>query len=368
MNPEKTILFVTLPEPGHILPTIGVARDLARESFRIVYLTAGFFEPLLKKHGFDIVPLLPPDVEDTSMQLSGWAYWYMFDVANGVPIELALVDRIKEIVRKFNVYGVVVDDMYVDLFGEHLRQYLASLPCFALGITLRNWDVRQTLTVVPRAYLCPAAFEIPGLLSRDADVHYAEPSIYNDFSVSGDRPREPRRPHVLVTFGTQSIMHKNALARLRLIIELAAAFPETDFTVACGRGIFPPYENDATRNIKILESVPQLELLRRSDMFITHGGLSSIKESIISGVPLLVLPTVFDQPFNAIRVEAHGIGAAIFPEELTSTALTAAFLRVRQSTAIREKLSYLQNVFIAEQENRKAASLIIRSLAESRLK
>jgi UDP:flavonoid glycosyltransferase YjiC (YdhE family) len=365
MSKEKAILFVTPPELGHLLPTIGIARDLARESFRIVYLTGGFFEPLLQRHGFEIVALLPSDVEDTAMQLSAWTYWYTFDAVNGWRADLALIDRINEIVRKLNIYGVVVDDLFIDRYGEPLSQYLATLPCFAIGITLRDWTRAEKPTVVPRAYLCPAAFEIPSLVWRDANVHYVEPSIYNEFGAAVDRPREVRRPHVLVAFGTQSsIMHSNASARLQLIIELAASFPETDFTIACGRGILSSCVNETSANVKIQESVPQLELLRRSDMFITHGGLSSIKEGIISGVPLLVLPAQFDQPFNAIRVEVHGIGEAIFPEELTLAALTAAFLRIRQSATVREKLSYLQKIFIDEQTNRRAAQLILESFAK----
>ena len=41
---------------------------------------------------------------------------------------------------------------------------------------------------------------------------------------------------------------------------------------------------------------------------ITHGGLGTIKECILLGVPMVVFPLMRDQPFNAARVAYHGIG------------------------------------------------------------
>jgi zeaxanthin glucosyltransferase len=63
-------------------------------------------------------------------------------------------------------------------------------------------------------------------------------------------------------------------------------------------------------NIYIFKSLPQLEILRHADLFITHGGLNSIKESIWAGVPVLVYPIhpEYDPNGNAARVVYHGLG------------------------------------------------------------
>jgi len=63
-------------------------------------------------------------------------------------------------------------------------------------------------------------------------------------------------------------------------------------------------------NVYILTKVPQLEMLQLADLFITLGGLNSIKESIYCGVPLLVYPTLSsrDQKGNAAKVVYHGLG------------------------------------------------------------
>ena len=56
--------------------------------------------------------------------------------------------------------------------------------------------------------------------------------------------------------------------------------------------------------------VPQLEVLKFSDLFITHGGMGSIKESIEYEVPMIVYPLdpLYDQNGNALKVEYHKIG------------------------------------------------------------
>jgi UDP:flavonoid glycosyltransferase YjiC (YdhE family) len=60
----------------------------------------------------------------------------------------------------------------------------------------------------------------------------------------------------------------------------------------------------------MLNYVPQLDVLRYTDAFISHGGLNSIKEAIDQAVPMLVYPgeSVMDPPGNSTRVVYHEIG------------------------------------------------------------
>lgn len=56
--------------------------------------------------------------------------------------------------------------------------------------------------------------------------------------------------------------------------------------------------------------VPQLRVLAEADVFITHAGFGSIKESIYYGVPMLAYPLDphYDQNGNALKIEYHGLG------------------------------------------------------------
>jgi len=64
------------------------------------------------------------------------------------------------------------------------------------------------------------------------------------------------------------------------------------------------------RNFFFFSRVNQLDTLKYSDCFITHGGLGSIKEAVKMKVPVLVYPLDYnwDQPDNALKVIFHKIG------------------------------------------------------------
>ncbi|WP_461086512.1 glycosyltransferase [Spirosoma flavus] len=63
-------------------------------------------------------------------------------------------------------------------------------------------------------------------------------------------------------------------------------------------------------NIHLYKHVDQLALLQVARLFITHGGLGSIKESLYHCVPMLVYPLglSYVQLPNALKIEHHGLG------------------------------------------------------------
>lgn len=63
-------------------------------------------------------------------------------------------------------------------------------------------------------------------------------------------------------------------------------------------------------NVYIFNSVPQLDVLREADLFITHGGINSIKESVHAEVPMLMYPvhSDYDPRGNSVRVAYHSLG------------------------------------------------------------
>lgn len=55
-------------------------------------------------------------------------------------------------------------------------------------------------------------------------------------------------------------------------------------------------------NIILAKFSPQIEILKRASLFVTHAGCNSIGETIHYGVPVVCLPLQGDQPLAAIRV------------------------------------------------------------------
>lgn len=69
-------------------------------------------------------------------------------------------------------------------------------------------------------------------------------------------------------------------------------------------------KNKVLNDVIFFSRVPQLKVLEIADLYITHGGLGGIKESIFYKVPMLVYPLCLqnDQTGNGLKVEHHGIG------------------------------------------------------------
>jgi UDP:flavonoid glycosyltransferase YjiC (YdhE family) len=70
--------------------------------------------------------------------------------------------------------------------------------------------------------------------------------------------------------------------------------------------------------------VPQLAILERAHIFLTHAGLNSMHESLWSGVPMVAVPQQFEQLRNAQAMAAAGAGIVIDAEAWGKPASAAA--------------------------------------------
>lgn len=70
---------------------------------------------------------------------------------------------------------------------------------------------------------------------------------------------------------------------------------------------------DTSTNVLVVPFAPQTSVLHHYNVhvFLTHGGLNSICESLIAGTPLVLLPFMGDQLENAAKIDAIGAGIMI---------------------------------------------------------
>lgn len=71
-------------------------------------------------------------------------------------------------------------------------------------------------------------------------------------------------------------------------------------------------------NFFIYPFVPQLDVLKHSQIFITHGGMNSVNEGLYYQNKLLVIPMDMDQFAVADRVEELGVGYQLKEKRLDS--------------------------------------------------
>ncbi|MBJ8031673.1 macrolide family glycosyltransferase [Bacillus cereus group sp. N21] len=89
-------------------------------------------------------------------------------------------------------------------------------------------------------------------------------------------------------------------------------------------------------NFKLYNYVPQLEVLKHTDIFVTHGGMNSSSEALYYDVPLVVIPVTGDQPLVAKRVTEMGAGIRLNRKELTSKLLREAVQTIINDVTFKE--------------------------------
>jgi MGT family glycosyltransferase len=78
----------------------------------------------------------------------------------------------------------------------------------------------------------------------------------------------------------------------------------------------------------VVSYAPQLDLLSRAALSITHAGLNTVLDSLTYGVPLITVPITFEQPGIASRVRWCGAGQVIPFSKLNTKRLRTAIHEV----------------------------------------
>ena len=87
---------------------------------------------------------------------------------------------------------------------------------------------------------------------------------------------------------------------------------------------------------------PQLELLQKASLTITHAGLNTTLESLSNGVPMVAIPITNDQPGVAARIAWTGAGEFVPLSRLSVPKLRTAVQRVLTQDSYKQNASRLQ--------------------------
>lgn len=228
-------------------------------------------------------------------------------------------------------------------------------------------DFWPTFTAFPEAVLCASAVDYPGEsalrptylatpieLDRREEVTEALQSFVHGASLL-----------IYASLGSQPGRYLGARRLFTALLEVMQTRPDLRAVIATGpKYLSDPIFANVPANVFLLRTAPQLWLLRRSALFITHGGLGSVREAIAMRVPMIVVPQQHDQPGNAARVVHHKLGVHLDPDHVSSTSLATSIKTVLKHKAM--FASHLESVYAAtlaeEAENRSAE--YIEQLAE----
>lgn len=143
------------------------------------------------------------------------------------------------------------------------------------------------------------------------------------------------------------------------VIEAFAQQPEWRLVVAVGRRIAPDRFKPLPSNIHLLRYVPQLDILGRAQVMLTHGGIGTINECILFGVPMIVYSGgVMDENGNAARVEYHGLGLRGDLKRESPMVMTQKVAQILDNDTFRQNIQRMQAVYQRYRQENRAAHLI----------
>jgi len=145
------------------------------------------------------------------------------------------------------------------------------------------------------------------------------------------------------------------------IIAGVAKHRETQLVLSIGDQLDPKQIGPAPGNAIIVNQAPQLELLKRTSVCITHAGLNTVLESLAQGVPQLAIPVTFEQPGVAGRIAAKKTGVTMPFEALTSDRLSELLGEVLHNATYRENARKFQDIINKTNGLSLAADIVERS-------
>jgi zeaxanthin glucosyltransferase len=136
--------------------------------------------------------------------------------------------------------------------------------------------------------------------------------------------------------------------------------------LSVGDQVDPRQIGPVPNNAIIVKRAPQLELLKRASVCITHAGLNTVLESLAQGVPQIAIPVSYDQPGVAARVAHHQTGVVASLDKLTADHLSNLLDEVLTDNTYRDNAGKLQKAIAEANGLSVAADLIEESLGATK--
>ncbi len=362
-------LFTTLTGLGHFHPLVPPARALAAAGHEVCFASAPSFRPRIEASGFSAfaagfdrerdaaddryvrlqaeLESLPPDGPARTLfrihRLFGGLY-----AERMVPDLLAIAAEWRPdlLVRESAEFGACIA-------AEALGRPHASVRTNTMlsADTARELVAADLAAVRSRHDLPPdpgnhmlfrylhLAFEPPGFADRDwppaPTAHLLRPV---PFSASGDEALPAwvasltGRPVVYATLGT--VFNSRTPGLFEAIVEGLRDEP-IELILTIGRDRDPTELGPQPENVHIERYIPQSLLLPHCDVVLTHAGFSTVAAALDHGLPVISIPIDADQPANADRCVALGVGVTIEPGRRTPESIRAAVHEVLRDPVYR---------------------------------
>ncbi|MGX1273042.1 MGT family glycosyltransferase [Streptomyces phaeoluteigriseus] len=391
MTAPAHIAMFSIAAHGHVNPSLEVIRELVARGHRVTYAVPPALADKVAATGAEVKPwhstLPSPDADP-----SAWGSTLLDNV------EPFLDDAVQALPQLIEAYDGDEPDLVLHDIASYPARVLAhrwGVPAISLSPALVAWEgyeqeVAEPMWAEPKktargqAYyarfgawleengitLHPDDFAgrparslvlIPKALQPNADR--VDESVYTfvgacqgDRTAEGDWPRPAGAGKVvLVSLGSAFTKQPDFY---RACVEAFAGLPGWHLVLQIGKHVDPAELGDVPANVEVRAWVPQLAVLRRADLFVTHAGAGGSQEGMATATPMIAVPQAADQFGNAAVLQALGVARHVPAEEVTADTLRAAALALVDDPEVARRLEAIQAEMAREGGTGRAADLI----------
>lgn len=169
-------------------------------------------------------------------------------------------------------------------------------------------------------------------------------------------------PLVYASLGTT----RKADPALYYSIASACSGLDLQLVVTLGGRRSPDLFTNLPGNPLVVVSAPQLDLIKKADIVVTHAGPNTVLETLMSGKPMLALPLALDQPAVAARLERAGVGEVLGSQHRSADEIRERLIKLRTDKGYREAAQRIQSQLQSLHGSARAASIIEEALRRKR--
>jgi MGT family glycosyltransferase len=375
-------LFFGLPLHGHTNPSLGLVRALVDRGDRVTcYSTevfaeaitraGGHFRPYrnqflreltsLPEHMEDLAALMmrtTADVLETELpeakaalpdyviadSVAPWGQWI------GQTLAVPIVTSITTFAVNRQVMAYAVHEGNRPKSLRRLAAKIRSIAsAYVVGRSLRRkYGVAGTgvmgllfgqsgLNIVYTS----SAFQ-PRAETFDGRFVFIGPPALAQTAMAGDPATVPVRPRIYVSLGT---LFNADVSFFRKCFSTFAG-RDVDVVMSVGHNVSLDALGAVPANVDVRPFVDQLDVLRGASLFVTHGGMNSVSESVCCGVPMVVIPQMSEQRLVGRRVAELGAGVMLADGRFTESDLWNAVEGVMNNPRCRAGAVAIRQSFV----------------------
>jgi MGT family glycosyltransferase len=354
----KTV-FYQVPAHGHVNPSLSLASELVRRGEQVTFYITDEFKSAVEATGaafrsygsaypndmlegidgrpfilasrmMDACRAMVPGLMDTARAeqpdyivfdaMAPWGWMVAKNLNLPSVSSMALLGLHPRIMLQAGLLPAIVRQSFGTF--SHLRDYNRKVAAL-------KHDLKLTAPTLMESLNAPGDITI----NYTSSAFQPQPELFGDSyrfvgpAMDANRPpvdfpfeQLDGRPLIFISLGT---VNNEAREFYQACFE-AFGGDSWQVVLSIGKRLDPATLHNIPANFIVRAYVPQLEILKRAALFITHGGMNSVQEGLYFNVPLVVIPQTDEQFLVGKQVARLGAGVLLRKGETNVTALRTA--------------------------------------------